>query len=327
MKAIVQDSYGETEVLSLAEVPDPTPAEGEVLVRVHAAGVDPGVWHFMAGMPLPVRGAIGLRAPKIRVRGRDFAGVVTAVGPNVTEFRAGDAVFGTTTHGTFAEYARVPVRTCVPKPANLTFAQASALAVSGLTAVHALGDLARPGAAVAVLGAGGGVGAYVVQLAKARGAEVTAVCSARKADLVRSLGADHVVDYATTDFAADDQGAGRYDVIVDTAGLRRLSHLRRALTPTGTLVIVGGEGGGRWLAGMQRGLAAMLLSPFIGQRLTSVLSKETKEGLSELAAIVEAGELTPVIDRTFSLAEAPDAIRYLMDGHARGKVVVSLVAD
>lgn len=323
MKAIVQDSYGEAEVLSLAEVPDPTPADGEVLVRVHAAGVDPGVWHFMAGLPFPVRGAIGLRAPRIRVRGRDFAGVVTAVGPNVTEFRAGDAVFGTTTHGTFAEYARVPVRTCVPKPANLTFEQASALGVSGLTAVHALGDLARPGTTVAVLGAGGGVGAYVVQLAKARGAVVTAVCSARKADLVRSLGADHVVDYATTDFADVD----RYDVVVDTAGLRRLSHLRRALTPTGALVIVGGEGGGRWLAGMQRGLGAMLLSPFTSQRLTSVLSKETKEGLTELAALAEAGELTPAIDRTFALAEAPDAIRYLMDGHARGKVVVRVVSS
>lgn len=321
MKAIVQDRYGEVDVLGLADVAEPTPGEGEVLVRVHAAGVDPGVWHLMSGLPLPIRAGIGLRAPRIRVRGRDFAGRVCAVGAKVTGFRVGDAVFGTTGSGTYAEYATVPVDTCVSKPDSLTFEQAAALPVSGLTAQHALAKVT--GATVAVLGAGGGVGTYVVQLAKSRGAEVTAVCSARKADLVRSLGADHVVDYATTDFA----DTGRFDVIVDIAGLRRLSHLRRALTSTGTLVLVGGEGGGRWLGGLGRNLAAVCLSPFVRQRLTAVLSTETKDGLTRLAARVEAGELTPVIDRTFTLSEAPDAIRYLMAGHALGKVVVSVLAD
>ncbi|GAB3459730.1 NAD(P)-dependent alcohol dehydrogenase [Actinophytocola sediminis] len=323
MKAIVQDSYGETEVLSMAEVPDPTPARGEVLVRVHAAGVDPGVWHFMAGLPYPIRAAIGLRAPRIRVRGRDVAGEVVAVGPEVTEFAPGDAVFGATTHGSYAELARVPVRTCVAKPANLSYTQAAALPVSGLTALQAVGDLVRPGHTVAVLGAGGGVGSYAVQLAAARGGEVTGVCSAGKHDLVRSIGATHVVDYTTTSLA----DSGRYDLVIDTAGLRTLAELRRALTPAGTLVIVGGEGGGRWSAGLGRGLVAALRSPFTRQRLTAMFSKETKEGLTRLARLTEAGELTPVIDRTFPLAETPAAIRYLMAGHARGKVVVSVLAD
>jgi NADPH:quinone reductase-like Zn-dependent oxidoreductase len=323
MKAIVQDVYGETDVLSLADIPEPTPGPDEVLVRVHAAGVDPGVWHFMAGMPLLVRPATGFRRLRNRVRGREAAGRVVAVGANVTEFRAGDAVFGTTTTGTYAELARMPANRCVPKPANLTFVQAAALAVSGLTALDAVRGVVQPGHRVLVVGAGGGVGTYAVQLARSLGAEVTGVCSAKKADLVRSLGATHVIDYTTTDFA----DGTRYDVVIDIAGLRRLSHLRRALARGGTLRLVGGEGGGRWLGGMGRSLGAVLLSPFVRQRLTAVISMENKDGMAHLAKLAETGELTPAIDRTFPLDQAPEAIRYLMDGHARGKVVVSVTED
>ena len=320
MKAITHDSYGPAEVLRLAEVPDPVPGADELLVRVHAAGVDPGVWHFMTGLPYPVRAAIGFRAPRNGVRGRDVAGRVESVGANVTGFRPGDEVFGTC-EGSFAELACVSVRKCVAKPANLTFEQAAALPVSGLTALHAVRDVVRPGHKVLVIGAAGGVGTYAVQLARSLGAEVTGVCSTSKLDLVRSIGAAHVIDYTTTDFA----DGKRYDVVLDTAGLRRLSHLRRALTPKGTLVLIGGEGGGRWLGGLDRTLRAVLLSPFVGQRLVGLISKERKEDLEELARLAEAGELTPVIERTFPLEEAPEAIRHLEQGRARGKVVIRVI--
>lgn len=320
MKAIVYDRYGPADVLRLADIDKPSPGDDEVLVRVHAAGVDYGVWHLMAGLPLPVRVAIGMRAPRNPVLGRDVAGTVEALGANVTGIQVGDEVFGTC-GGSFAEYACVPAARCVPKPANLTLEQAAAVPVSGLTALHCLRDTVREGDAVLVIGAGGGVGSFAVQLAKAYGATVTGVCSTGKVDLVRSIGADDVVDYTRADFA---DGTRQWDLIVDTGGLRRLSHLRRALTPKGRLLIVGGEGGGRWLGGMDRGLRALLLSPFVSQRLGGVISVERGEDIEELRTLIEAGKLTPVVDRTFPLADAADAVRYLTEGHAKGKVVITV---
>ena len=271
MKAIVQDTYGSTDVLRLRDIDQPEIAADEVLVRVHAAGVDRGVWHLMTGMPYPIRLAgYGLRAPKTPVPGSDLAGVVEAAGSGVTRFRPGDEVFGIG-KGTFAEYARAREDQLAPKPANLTFEQAAAVAISGVTALQAVRDhgRVRPGQEVLVIGASGGVGTFAVQLAKICGAEVTAVCSTTKMDLVRSLGADHVVDYTRDNFAAGEQ---RYDVILDIGGNATLSRLRRALTPRGTLVIVGGETGGRWLGGYDRQLRALLLSPFVGQPLGTFVS-------------------------------------------------------
>jgi NADPH:quinone reductase-like Zn-dependent oxidoreductase len=320
MKAIVYDRYGPADVLRLADIDKPEPGDDEVLVRVHAAGVDYGVWHLMTGLPLPARAAFGLRAPKNPVLGRDVAGTVEALGANVTKFRVGDEVFGTC-GGSFAEYACVPAARCVPKPANLTLEQAAAVPVSGLTALHSLRDAVRTGDKVLVIGAGGGVGTFAVQLAKAYGATVTGVCSTGKVDLVGSIGADDVVDYTQTDFA---DGTRHWDLIVDTGGMRRLSHLRRALAPKGRLILVGGEGGGRWLGGLDRGLRAILLSPFVSQRLGGVISVERGEDIEELRTLVEAGKLTPVVDRTFPLAAAAQAIRYLEEGRARGKVVITI---
>ncbi len=320
MKAIVYDRYGPADVLRLADIDKPSPGDDEVLVRVHAAGVDYGVWHLMAGLPLPVRVAIGMRAPRNPVLGRDVAGTVEALGANVTGIRVGDEVFGTC-GGSFAEYACVPAARCVPKPANLTLEQAAAVPVSALTALHCLRDTVSDGDRVLVIGAGGGVGSFAVQLAKAYGATVTGVCSTGKVDLVRSIGADDVIDYTRDDFA---DGTRHWDLIVDTGGLRRLSHLRRALTRKGRLVIVGGEGGGRWLGGMDRGLRAILLSPFVSQRLGGVISVERGEDIEELRTLIEAGKLTPVVDRTFPLADAAHAVRYLTEGHAKGKVVITV---
>lgn len=246
MKAIVQDMYGSPDVLQLREIDTPVAGEDEVLVRVHAAGVDQGVWHLMAGLPYLMRIAgFGLRAPKNPVRGYDVAGRVEAVGKNVTRFQSGEEVFGTC-RGSFAEYACARADRLAPKPSNLTFEQAAAVPISGYAALQAVRDQGkvRPGQRVLIIGAGGGVGTFAVQLAKAFGAEVTGVCSTTKVELVRSIGADRVIDYTREDFA---DGRSRYDVILDIAGNRSLSHLRRALAPEGTLVIVGGEGGGRWL--------------------------------------------------------------------------------
>jgi NADPH:quinone reductase-like Zn-dependent oxidoreductase len=323
MKAITQDTYGSADVLELRDVERPEVGAGEVLVRVRAAGVDRGVWHLMTGLPYPVRLAgYGLRAPKNPVPGMDVAGVVEAVGDRVTRFRPGDEVFGIG-KGTFAELALADESKLAPKPSNLTFEQAAAVAISGLTALQGLRDHARvrPGQHVLVIGASGGVGSYAVQLAKAFGAEVTGVASTAKADLVRSLGADHVLDYTREDFA---DGTRRYDVVLDIGGNSSLSRLRRALTPTGTLVIAGGEGGGRWLGGTDRQLRAMALSPFVGQRLTTFVSKEAGEDILVLAELVEAGKVTPAVDRTYPLGEAPEAVRYVEQGRARGKVVVTV---
>ena len=310
MKAIVQDEYGSPDVLGLQDVEKPEPRDGEALVRVHAAGVDAGVWHLMAGRPYFVRlFGIGVRRPSCRVRGSALAGRIEAVGRGVTGFRPGDEVMGSA-QGSFAEYASARVDRLAPKPANLSFEQAAAVPISAVTALQGLRDVAkvRPGQTVLVTGAGGGVGTFAVQLAKDFGAEVTGVCSTAKVDVVRSIGADHVVDSARDDFT---QAGRRYDVIVDIAGNRPLSHLRRALAARGTLVIVGGEGGGRWLGGFDRQLIrAPLLSLFVGQSLRPLASKERAQDLLVLRDLIEAGRITPVIDRTYPLSEAPEAIRY-----------------
>lgn len=323
MKAIVQDTYGSADVLELREIDKPEIGHDDVLLRVHAAGVDAGVWHVMTGLPYLIRiMGYGLRAPKTPVLGTDVAGRVEAVGKNVTQFEAGDEVFGLC-HGAFAEYACAREDKIEPKPANLTLAQAAAVPVSALTALQGLRDhgKAQAGQRVLIIGASGGVGTFAVQLAKEFGAEVTGVCSTTKVDLVRSLGADHVIDYTREEIT---QTGRRYDLILDIGGNRSLSHLRRALTPRGTLVIVGGEEGGRWLGGVDRLLRALVLSPFVGQNLRMFVAKGKKEDLRLLKEQIEAGKLTPVVDRTFPLSEVPEAIRYFEEGHARGKVVITV---
>ena len=321
MKAMVRDAYGSPDVLELRDIDRPGIGDDEVLVRVRAAGLDRGVWHIMAGLPYPIRLAgFGLRAPKNPVIGSDVAGVVEAVGGEVSRFKPGDEVFGIG-EGTFAEYARAPEDKLAPKPANLTFEQAAAVAVSGSTALQGVRDhgKVRPGQEVLIIGASGGVGTYAVQIAKAFGARVTGVCSTTKAGMVRAIGADHVVDYTQEDFA---EGERRYDLILDIGGNSSLSRLRRALTPRGTLIIAGGEGGGRWLGGTDRQLRALALSPFVGQKLGTFVSSGNREDLILLKDLIEAGKVTPVIDRTYPLDEAPEAIRYLQEGRARGKVVI-----
>jgi NADPH:quinone reductase-like Zn-dependent oxidoreductase len=325
MKAIVQDEYGTAaeDVLRLAEIARPTIGDDEILVRVRAASVDRGTWHIMTGLPYAIRVAgFGLRRPKAINPGRSVAGTVEAVGKDVTRFQRGDEVFGIG-EGAFAEYARAPENKLAPKPANLTFEQAAAVAISGLPALQGLRDRGRveAGQTVLIIGASGGVGTFAVQLAKAFGAEVTAVCSTSKVEMVRSLGADHVIDYSRDDFAAGEQ---RYDVILDIGGNASLSRLRRALAPEGTLVIVGGETGGRWLGGSDRQVRALLLSRFVGERLTTFISSENHEDLLVLKELIESGKITPVIDRTYPLTEAPQAVRFLESGHARGKVVITV---
>jgi NADPH:quinone reductase-like Zn-dependent oxidoreductase len=323
MKAIVQDKYGSADVLELRDVEKPQPGDDELLIRVHAAGVDPGVWHLMTGLPYLVRVmGYGLRKPKIRIRGTDVAGTVEAAGKNVTHLKEGDQVYGTC-DGSFAEYACARAERIAPKPSNLSFEQAAAVPVSGMTALNGLRDAGKlqPEQKVLIIGAAGGVGSYAVQLAKAFGAAVTGVCSTSKADLVRAIGADEVIDYTREDFT---DGTRQFDLILDTAGRRPLSQLRRALTPQGTLVIVGGEGGDRWLGGFQRQIFAPLNSLFTQQKLLGLMSKERHQDLLTLKDLIEAGKLTPVIDRTYPLSEAPQAIRYLEEGQARGKVVLTI---
>lgn len=323
MRAIVQDRYGEAaDVLRLAQIGRPEIGDREVLVRVHAAGVDRGAWHLMAGLPYPVRLAFGLRAPRARVRGREVAGTVEVVGEHVTGLRPGDEVFGIA-EGCFAEFAVARPDRLVPKPANLTDVAAAAVPISGLTALQAVRDhgRVRSGQQVLVIGASGGVGTFAVQIATTYGAHVTGVCRTSKVDLVRSLGAEHVVDHTGTEIT---DGGLRYDVVIDTGGHRPLRLLRRALTPRGTLVVVGSETGGRLLGGVDRMLRAMLLSPFVGQRLGGFVSPENAEDLRALAGLVASGAVRPAIDRTFPLPETAAAIQYLRDGLVRGKVVVTV---
>jgi NADPH:quinone reductase-like Zn-dependent oxidoreductase len=323
MKAIVRDTYGAAGVLELRDIDKPEIGDDDVLVRVRAAGVDQGVWHVMTGLPYPIRLAgYGLRAPKTPVLGADVAGVVEAVGNDVTRFQPGDEVFGIA-KGSYAQYARARADRLAPKPANLSLEQAAVVAISGLTALQAVRDHGRveSGQKVLVIGASGGVGTYAVQLAKAFGAEVTGVCSATKVDIVRSIGADHVIDYTRDDFAAGEQ---RYDVVVDIGGNSSLSRLRRALTRKGTLVIAGGETDGRWLGGSDRQVRALLLSPFVGQKLGTFVSRENHEDMIVLKELIEAGKVTPVIDRTYPLSEVSAAIRYMREGRARGKLVITV---
>jgi NADPH:quinone reductase-like Zn-dependent oxidoreductase len=323
MPAIMQSRYGTQpeDVLRLEQTAKPAVAANEVLVQVRAAGVDRGTWHLMAGQPYLMRIlGFGFRGPKNPVPGLDVAGTVVAAGADVTRFRAGDEVFGLA-RGSFAEYAAAPEGKLARKPAGLSFEQAAAVAVSGLAALQGLRDAGRikAGQKVLVIGASGGVGTYAVQLAKAFGTEVTGVCSTAKAGLVRSAGADHVIDYTREDFAGGPQ---RYDLILDIGGNSPLRRLRRALTPKGTLVIAGGEGG-KW-AGLGRQLRALILSPLVRQRLTTYVSGHRQADLDELSRLIEAGQVTPVIDRAYPLSEVPAAVRRLAEGHARGKIVITL---
>ena len=323
MRAIVQHSYGSAEVLRPARIARPAIAEHEVLLRVRAAGLDRGTWHLMTGRPYLMRIiGFGFRRPKNEVPGLDVAGTIVAVGSAVTRFAVGDEVFGIS-RGSFAEYAAASEDKLARKPAGLSFERAAVLAVSGVTAIQAL-DAGRieAGQRVLIIGASGGVGSYAVQLAKAFGAtEVTGVCSAAKFDLVRSLGADHVLDYTRDDYA---DGVRRYDLIIDIAGNSPLSRLRRALTPTGTAVIVGGEDGGNLTGGIDRQLRALALTPFVGQRLTGVGSKERGSDMERLADLVSAGKVTPGLDRTYPLDRVPDAMRHLEAGKVRGKIAVTI---
>jgi NADPH:quinone reductase-like Zn-dependent oxidoreductase len=317
----MQDVYGNSDVLGLRDIPKPVPAAGEVLVKVRAAGVDQGVWHLMTGRPYLIRlFGYGLKKPRVPVRGREVAGVVDAVGTGVTRFQPGDEVFGTC-EGSFAEYVCAKESLLARRPSNLTFEDTAACPISAVTALQAVRDAGKVGAGqkVLVIGAGGGVGSFAVQIAKDFGAEVTGVSSTGKMELVRSLGADHVIDYTREDIP---RGGVVYDVIIDTAGNRRLSVLRRALAPQGTLVIVGGEGGGKLTGGFERSLGAPLVSLFSGQKFKALAAKENHQDLETLATLLEAGRVKPAVEKVYSLAEAPAAIAYLHAGRVRGKVVV-----
>jgi NADPH:quinone reductase-like Zn-dependent oxidoreductase len=322
-RAIVQDTYGSADVLRLAQVSRPEAAADEVVLRVAAAGLDRGTWHLMSGRPYLLRAiGFGLRRPKSLVAGIDVAGTVLAVGAEVTQFAAGDEVYGIA-KGSFAEYTVAREGKLARKPANLSFEQAAVVPVSALTALQALTDVGRvqPGQQVLVIGASGGVGSYAVQLAKAFGAEVTGVSSTAKLDLVRSLGADHAIDYTRDDFAA---GTRRYDLILDIGGNPPLSRLRRALTPTGTAVIVGGEEGGAWTGGFGRQLRAAALSIFLRQRFPLFAAKERGSDLERLTELIEAGKVTPSIGSTYPLDQAPEAMRVLVAGNARGKIAITV---
>lgn len=322
MKAVVRDTYGPVDVLRLAEIAKPVAGHGEVLVRIHAAGVDQGVWHLMVGMPYVMRLAgFGIRAPKNPLLGYDLAGRVEAVGAQVDLFQPGDEVFGTC-RGSFAEYAVARVDRLAAKPVNVSFDEAAATPISGYAALQAVRGHGKVqvGQRVLIIGAGGGVGTFAVQIAKAAGAEVTGVCGTSKVELVRSIGADHVIDYTNQDVGEDGD---RYDVILDIAGNRPLSQLRRALTPRGTLVIVGAEDAGDWI-GIRRQLRAAAVSPFVRQKLGFYISKERSEDLAELRTLLEAGAIRAVVDRRFPLDAVPEAIRYLRDGRARGKIVITV---
>lgn len=322
MKAIVHDTYGSPDaVLEFRDIDKPVVTDDEVLVRVRAAAVGIGDWLVVSGLPYVARLGYGLRKPKKSVAGFEVAGRIEAVGRNVTQFQPGDEVFGWC-NGAFAEYVAVSADALALKPANLTLEQAAAVPISAFAALQALRDTGQiqPGQTVLIIGASGGVGTFAVQLAKAFGAEVTAVCSTRNVDLVRSIGADHVIDYTREDITHSGQ---HYDLILDMAGNRSLSDLRRALTPTGTLVIVGGSGG-PWLMGIGRTVRALVVSPFVRQRLRPFFSKGRQEDLVVLKELIEAGKVTPVIDRTYPLSATPGAIRYLGERHTQGKTVITV---
>jgi len=324
MKAIVQERFGPPDVLQLVDTDPPEVGADDVLLRVHAAALNPYDWHMMRGDPLIARlmGGVGLTKPKARVAGVDAAGRVEAVGANVRGLRPGEEVLGFC-QGAFAEYARAEADKVVPKPASLTFEQAAAVPMAALTALQGIRDVGavRAGHRVLVNGAAGGVGTYAVQIATALGAEVTGVCSSRNVGLVRSIGAAHVIDYTTEDFT---DGRTHYDVILDNVGNRPLSRLRRALTPTGTLVLNAGGSPGRVLGAVGSILRAVVVNGFVRQRLRPFMAKQKREDLLTLTGLIEDGKLTPVLDRTYPLADTAEGLRRVEQGHARGKVVVTV---
>ena len=326
MKAIVRDSYGSPNVLELKDIDKPEPADDEVLLRVHAASVNPADWHILRGAPYIARMQFGLRKPKDRVLGCDVAGHIEAVGNNVTSLQPGDEVFGSPfMHGlgAFAEWVCLSEDLLAPKPAALSFEQAAAVPLAASTALQALRDHGRiePGHKVLIIGASGGVGTFAVQIAKSFDAEVSGVCSTRNVQMVRVLGAEHIIDYTQEDFT---HSGHKYDLIFQLAGTLSPSECRSALTSDGTLVLSSGESEGRWIGPVDRVIKALVLSPFVSQKMASFTVKPNREDLQLLKQFIEDGTLTPVIDRTYPLAQVPEAIRYLEEGHARGKVVISV---
>jgi NADPH:quinone reductase-like Zn-dependent oxidoreductase len=325
MKTIVQDTYGPPDVLELRDIDKPEIEDNEVMVRVHAAGVNPGDWAIMSGLPYIARPVYGLRKPKNAVRGTDVAGTVEAVGTSVTRLQPSDEVFGwcSALGGAFAEYASVSEDALALKPTNLSFEQAATVPMSGLVALQALRDHGgvRDGQKVLINGASGGIGTFAVQIAKAFGAEVTGVCSTRNVDLVRSIGADHVIDYTLEDFT---QKGARYDFILDNVANHSLSDLRGALTPTGTLVPNGGGFDNRWFASGGRVIGAHVLKRFVSHRLRPFVVSPKLEDLLVLKELIEAGKVTPVLDRTYPLSETPEALGHVGGGHAQGKVAVAV---
>jgi NADPH:quinone reductase-like Zn-dependent oxidoreductase len=326
MKAIVQDRYSDNaEVLRLRDIDMPQPGTGEVLIQVRAASLFVGDWHIMAGLPYAIRPSFGLRKPKARVRGQDVAGTVVAVGASVTGWQQGDEVFGTC-EGSFAEFVAAAEARIAVKPTNLTFDRAATVPIAGTTALQAVRDAGqvRAGQTVLIVGAGGGVGSFAVQIAKAFGAHVTGVCSTGQIDVLRSLGADAIIDYTKADFTRGDQ---RYDVIIVFGGGDSVSRLRRALTRKGTLVVGGGEGGGKWLGRGSRLILAPLMSPFVPQRLVGFGVKHNGQDLSTLRDLIEAGQVSPLVGRTYPLADVPDAMRDLQAGKSGGGKIVISVAE
>ena len=324
MKAIIYCDYGSSDVLKLVDIARPAPNNNQLLVKVHATAVNPYDWHFIRGTPYIMRLGVGLRKPKNPRLGVDFAGTVEAVGKDVTQFKPGDEVFGGKT-GAFAEYVCVSEKGVALKPPNITFEQAGAVDIAGLTALQAVRDKAqaRRGQKILINGASGGVGTFAVQIAKSFGADVTGVCSTRNLDLVRSLGADHVIDYTKEDFTKNVQ---RYEVILDNVGNQSLLSMRRALLPHGKYIMIGGGGtADQGLLGpLSRPLKAMFLSPFMSQKMEMMMEDPTQKDMIQLADLMQAGKVTPVIDRRYKLSQVPEAIRYLEEGHARGKVVIEV---
>jgi NADPH:quinone reductase-like Zn-dependent oxidoreductase len=321
VKAITQDRYGSAAVLESGDLEMPEIGDDQVLLRVHAAGVNPADWAIMSGLPYIARPVYGLRRPKAGVRGTDVAGTVEAVGSSVTRFKPGDEVFGSA-DGSYAEFAAASEDHLVPKPTNLTFEQAAAAPMAGQVAILALRGV-EPGQKVLINGASGGIGSFAVQIAKSQGAEVTAVVSTRNVDMARSIGADHVIDYTKENFT---RGAERYDLILDNVSNHSLSDLRRALAPTGILIPNGGRFDKRWMASGGRVIAGMVTFRFVSQTLRTFVMSTKLETLVELKQLIEAGKVTPVMDRTYPLSETAQALAYVGEGHARGKTVISMSA-
>jgi len=326
MKAIVYERYGPPDVLALREIKKPTACDSHVLVRIHAASPNPYDWHFMRGAPYIMRLQSGLTRPKVGILGADLAGQVEEVGHGVSKLSPGDEVFGVIAgnpQGSFAEYVSVPPGWLEKKPANLSFDQAAVVPLAGLTALQGLRDIGniKSGQKVLIIGASGGVGTFAVQLAKEFGAEVTGVCSTRNLELVRSLGADHVIDYTQEDFT---QQGPRYDLVFQLAGTQSASACRRALTSRGTLVLSSGDGGGPWFGPLGRLVRALAQAPFVSQNVVTWVTRKSQEGLRYLRELVEAEKVRPVIDRQYTLSETAKAIDYLEEGHARGKIVITV---